>query len=372
MMKYRKRVPKALVKYINKKEIIKVVKSPEEASIIDTKISNALQIASSNLSETAKIALIEDELNGYAKAKEIDKPIRYFDAVALYLEQSKVSHGEDNNRTYFFNELLPNLLRYVFEKNPIVADITSAHLNQIALILQKLPSRNHFDLKRIDTYDFIVNAMNGHYEDKKKLHVETVNKQIKRIRSLALFGFRTGLFTLTTAITTVKHKYSAREERKALTNEEIDMIYDLAVNPELKDFINILRYTGMRVGEIAKYKMNIIDGIECFDLRDADTLKTMSSYRVIPKHPKIENIKLTYSLEYLSRQVKELIDKHLKDTSKKTTYSIRHTFASELIVLGVNTDIVAELLGHKHSGMTLSRYAKGFSVQQLYDAIVIL
>ena len=31
-----------------------------------------------------------------------------------------------------------------------------------------------------------------------------------------------------------------------------------------------------------------IDGIMCFDLREAESLKTMSSFRVIPKHPKID------------------------------------------------------------------------------------
>ena len=60
--------------------------------------------------------------------------------------------------------------------------------------------------------------------------------------------------------------------------------------------------------------------------------------------------------------------------SKKgyTLHCLRHTFASELIKRDVSSDIVSELLGHKHLGMTLSRYAKGFSIQQLYDAIITL
>ena len=77
-------------------------------------------------------------------------------------------------------------------------------------------------------------------------------------------------------------------------------------------------------------------------------------------------------MEHLSRQVKRLINENLTDIEKKTSYSLRHTFASELIKRDVSSDIVSELLGHKHLGMTLSRYAKGFSVQQLYDAIIKL
>lgn len=371
-MKYRRRVPKALITYVNKKEIIKVVGTKEEAVSIDTKIENALQIAKSNLAESTKKALIEEELNGYVDIKLKDKPFRYADAVKLYLEQSSVSEREHKNRDYFFNELLPNLLRYVFENNPIVADITSSHLNEIATIIQKLPSRNHLNLKRISSYEIITRTMKDEYTDSKCLHVDTVNKHIKRIRSLALFGFRTGLFSMTTAIATVKHQYSAREQRKALTYEEIETIYNATANEEVRCFIDLVRYTGMRVGELEKYKLHKVDGIMCFDLREAESLKTMSSFRVIPKHPKIDIVEFTYTLEHLSRMVKRLINENLEDTEKKTSYSLRHTFASELITRGVGSDIVSELLGHKHIGMTLSRYAKGFSVQQLYQAIITL
>ncbi|MGB5965847.1 MAG: hypothetical protein WBG65_10005 [Sulfurimonadaceae bacterium] len=142
-MKYRRRVPKVLMAYINKAEIIKVVGSQEEAVNIDTKLDNALRIAKSSFADSTKRALIEEELKGLAQPKLQETPFRYADAVRLYLEQSRVSEREHKNRDYFFNELLPNLLRYVFEKNPVTAEITSSHLNEIVSILQKLPSRNY-------------------------------------------------------------------------------------------------------------------------------------------------------------------------------------------------------------------------------------
>ena len=362
-------MPKALMIYVAKHEIKRTVKSKAEAFSIDLRIDNALQVAKSNFTEETKVSMIKAELDGFVELKLVEHDFRYFDAAELYLKQSRVSEREEKNRKYFFNDLLPNLLKYVFETNPITADITPTHLNKIAMIIERLPSRNHVNLKRINTYELISKTMSGEYDNAKKLNIDTVNKMIKRIRSLALFGFRTGLFTMTTAIATVKHQYSAREQRKALTYEEIDIIYNATCNEELKNFINLLRYTGMRIGELGKYKVNIIDGIECFDLRYAEALKTMSSFRVVPKHPKLNIVKFTYTLEHMSRQVKHLIDEHLEDSDKKTTYSFRHTFASELITRGVRTDIVSELLGHKHVGMTLSRYAKGFSIEQLNEAI---
>ena len=155
-MKYRRRVTKALTVFINKAEIIKVVGSEEEAASIGIKLGNALKIAKGSFADGTKRALIEEELKGLAQPKLKEKPFRYADAVRLYLEQSRVSEREHKNRDYFFNQLLPNLLRYVFEKNPVTAEITSSHLNEIVSILQKLPSRNHVNLKRVSTYTFIV------------------------------------------------------------------------------------------------------------------------------------------------------------------------------------------------------------------------
>lgn len=368
-MKYRRRVPKLLSAFIDKKEIVKIVHSEKEKIELNSKIENALMLAQSDLSEKAKRALILDALGELVSKKKLKDELRYMDAAKMYIEQSRVSQREYKNRRYFFEDLLPALIKYVYEENPYLSEITPAHLNKIAGIIQKLPSRNYAYLKKIDSYQLIYNAVNGEYEDMKKLHVDTVNKHIKRIRSLAHYGFRTGLFNMTTAIPTVKHHYSAREQRQALTLEEIEVIYNACKNPEVQNFIMLIRYTGMRVGEVGKYKLKVINGIECFDLREAESLKTKSSFRIIPKHPRLEVYEFTYTLEHLSRQVKILIDKYLDDTEKKTGYSLRHTFASELIKQDVSPDIVSELLGHKHIGMTLSRYAKGFSVEQLFEAI---
>jgi len=374
ILKYRRRMPKALHEYVDKKEIVKVIRSKVEGLLIDAKVENALDVANSNLTKATKKALIQEEFGNLitVKSKAEDMPFRYEDAVKLYLEQSRVSAREQKNRIYFFNELLPNLLSYVFEENPVTSEITSSHLNRIATLIQKLPSRNFVNLKRVNTYEVISNADKGLYVENKKLHIDTVNKHIKRIRSLALFGFRMGLFTMTTAVATIKHQSSPRDQRKALTYEEIEIISNATPNQEIKDFISLLQYTGMRIGELTKYKIKVIDGVECFDLREAMSLKTMSSFRIIPKHPKIKATEFSYTIEHLARQVKKLITENLDDTTKKTTYSLRHFFASTLILKGCSSDITSELLGHKHIGMTLSRYAKGYSVEQLNESINLL
>jgi integrase len=261
------------------------------------------------------------------------------------------------------------MLRYVFEDNPKTSDITSKHLNEISKILQVIPSRNHIDLKRVNTYELIEKSLNGEYEKYPKLNIETVNKMLRRIRSLSLYGYKTGLFEMIGAVQTLKNHRSFRDERKALEPEEIELISSATDIQEVKDFITLLRYSGMRIGELSKYVFKEIDGIECFDLREAKSLKTMSSFRVIPRHPKIKNIDFTYTYEHLSRMVKRLIDQNLDETDKKTTYSLRHTFASELIKSGVDSVLVSELMGHSHRTMTMNRYVKGYPIQMLKSAI---
>lgn len=368
-MKYRKRVPKVLESFVDKTEIIKTISSQQEKITLDIKLQNAVLIAKSDYSIQTKTVMIQEELRDIVFVKESDVGVRYFEAVKMYLEQSKVSKREYQNREYFFNDLFPSLLQYIFEENPKTVDITSLHLNKIANIIQKLPSRNHEDLKRISSSELIIKAVKGDYDSYTKLNIETVNKLIKRIRSFAFYGYRTGLFEMKSAVGTIKHQYSAREQRQALSHEEVEVLLNNTRIKELQDFILLLYYTGMRLSELRQFSTIDVEGIECFDLRDAESLKTMSSYRVIPRHPKIKNIKFSYTLEHLSRMTKKLIDQYLLDTTRKTTYSLRHSFASELIKRGVSTDIVSELMGHAHTTMTMNRYVKGYPIKLLNEAI---
>ena len=51
-------MPRALLEFVSKQEIIKVVKSDIEPLLIDTKIANALKVAKSNFTDATKRTLI--------------------------------------------------------------------------------------------------------------------------------------------------------------------------------------------------------------------------------------------------------------------------------------------------------------------------
>ena len=55
---------------------------------------------------------------------------------------------------------------------------------------------------------------------------------------------------------------------------------------------------------------------------------------------------------------------------KKTFHSFRHTLPTHLKQKEVNDTYISELLGHKHKGMTLGRYAKRYPLKQLYEKAV--
>ncbi|MBF0548840.1 MAG: tyrosine-type recombinase/integrase [Candidatus Riflebacteria bacterium] len=59
----------------------------------------------------------------------------------------------------------------------------------------------------------------------------------------------------------------------------------------------------------------------------------------------------------------------ITDNPRKSFHSIRHAFTDELKQAGVDSSIIAELIGHSHTTLTMSRYGKRFGVRILLDAI---
>jgi integrase len=53
----------------------------------------------------------------------------------------------------------------------------------------------------------------------------------------------------------------------------------------------------------------------------------------------------------------------------ESLYSLRHSFATHLVATGVRSELLSELMGHTHKSMSLSRYAKGFPIKMLHDAV---
>ena len=181
---------------------------------------------------------------------------------------------------------------------------------------------------------------------------------------------------------TIKKDSSAQEEREPFTIDEVSRYLKLfdKEEPIKRDILYTLAYTGLRASELWKGTIKKDkDDIWYLDLTDKNIkLKTKGSYRLVPLHSELikRGIHLSLPSAIKSINTRVILDNfsirikpQVTNSSKKVLYSLRHTVATELKYLGVDSLVISELLGHSHSGMTMGRYASRYPLKVLKEAI---
>ena len=238
----------------------------------------------------------------------------------------------------------------------------------------------------------------------KTLSVNTINKHIRRLSGLLNYAVRNGHLEGLNPAQGLQIKQSKRkdEERNPYTTEELKQLLPQESVPVEKQGYAywtpwLALYTGARLEEVCQLHLDDIreeDGTYYIDINDADEkkLKTLSSRRVVPLHPKlIEDLGLLSYVDYLRSQGKERLFpelRHRRDgygqtvskwfarhreacgiggsNSGKTFHSFRHTFITALKHAGVDHIMVCEPDGHTVEG-EISRYGKRYPVKKLYE-----
>jgi site-specific recombinase XerD len=388
--KFNRRVPKMLLKYSNGIKSFRVsLGADKEAAIVsaiqfNSVIDEALKLVSLRVSDE----IVEQKLSVLFpkdKHKVPNKEGLFSDVVISYLKSnaSNVSEDEIKAKHDFYHDICPNVFKHIkVGTNPILKDIAYDDLLKFKNIICNLPKRNIQKYRSMEVGS-ILNILDD-VPPNDKLSARTVNKYIKWLRALFNFALIRGLVNvnLATALPIIK-TLDDKLQRLPLS---IDEIITLKANVEADKsyLIDVLFLTGMRLSEMYKCKVVTIDGVRCFDLTDRSIkLKTKASYRTIPVHSSLLNeidkfeayrykISSSNLSSSLSNQIKKL---NFKDSHKKSLYSLRHSFASELIKLGANNTHVSQLMGHslaQSGGMTLTRYASGFSIKQLQDTLELI
>lgn len=184
-----------------------------------------------------------------------------------------------------------------------------------------------------------------------------------------------------------------KQPPKLLTHDEIDSLIE-AASLWLKPMLIVLRNTGLRVHELLGLRWADIDfGRQCITARSSKT----QSYRVIPLNAELYQTLLwlkdnyvnpkslavsprqAYQMDYVFcnvdghklQEIKHSFQKACRKAGiKASPHTLRHNFASYLIMQGVDLPSVKELLGHTQISTTmiyshLSQRHKANAVEKL-------
>lgn len=203
-------------------------------------------------------------------------------------------------------------------------------------------------------------------------------------------------------------KTRADEDREAYSDEDIKKMLrtpvfvggDALDRPERFWLPLLGMYTGGRLNELAQlYISDVreIDGILCIDINDKQdkTVKSMSGKRVIPVHPILNDIGFGKYLNIVrdagharvfptltrhrdgyghsfGQWFQTFNRRHITDNPKRVYHSFRHGVADQLKQQGINEILIAEILGHSISSVTMRRYGKSYRPAMLMDALLKL
>lgn len=142
---------------------------------------------------------------------------------------------------------------------------------------------------------------------------------------------------------------------------------------ELRDVVDIARYTGMRIAEICLQDKTVThQGVECFYV-DEKAAKTGASIRYVPVAKEIKHIELKLRNK---NAIGKRFGRHKKavvgDDPRKVFHSIRKNVTTFLEQGGVSEGVAADLIGHEKKTMTYGLYSGGSSMKQLQDAVGVI
>ena len=388
--KYVRRVPKPLLEYASTATFrvslgSNVLEATQQALEFNNAIEEALQLISLNLADELILSKLEklipmDKEQEQQITKEEQGLFRNVVTEYIASQESNISAEETRDKSYFYKEVCPALFRHLgITDNPILRNINYTHLLEFRNMITKLPKRNIHKYRTMEISKILLHLDAVANAD--RLSPRTANKYVKWLR--ALFNFAVMLnhiqVNLANSIPLLK-TLDDKLQRLPLDEVELNALLE-SVPQQMQYLLQILAYTGLRLSELYKCTLAEIDGYKCFSLTDRGIkLKTKSSYRVIPIHSRLldgmkefEESRGKVSSDNLARTTSDTIKKlKFKDMEKKSLYSLRHRFATQLIQKGADSSIVSELMGHSHNTMTLSRYSTGFSVRQLQEVVELL
>lgn len=190
-----------------------------------------------------------------------------------------------------------------------------------------------------------------------KLAFNTVNRIMASLKTFLNFTVRRH-YIAENPIKAIKHYRLPENHPRFLNKEEIIKVLKEAKKTDLYTAIATALYTGMRRAEIFNLEWKDIDfdrGVIIVNNKSGFTTKSKKS-RTIPLHPTLCSILKPSSgrcFDYTNQR--RVFNRIMRKTKLKDIgwHSLRHTFASQLVMAGVDIVTVSKLLGHSSIATTM-------------------
>ena len=219
----------------------------------------------------------------------------------------------------------------------------------LKMVLNTMPDKplNEFTERDLNRYIDVLRAY--------KNSPVSINVHIRHIKSMFSQAVRWGYIKENP----FKNKQLKVQKKRPnfLSPEEVKTVFKAIKSDTYKLVFALMVYAGLRRGEVARLMWNDINlNKEELYLRQTKNYEE----RVIPLHPELKTLLKTMKKD-VGRVVpisEDQIGRRMKYWLREAGFGhirphdLRHTFASNLIMAGVDIRTVAELLGHKSLAVT--------------------
>jgi site-specific recombinase XerD len=217
------------------------------------------------------------------------------------------------------------------------------------------------DITEKKLQDYFNYRINTDTKELRKLVPNTVNRIMASLKTFLNFAVRRR-YIFENPIRGIKHYRLPHNPPRFLTDDEVKRILKAAARTDLGALVATAIYTGMRKSELFNLEWTDIDfPAGTITVRNKEGFTTKSKrFRIIPIHTALRRILWPLRAKEgrcfdvtNDRRVFRRIVRKAKIQGDIGLHTLRHTFASHLIMNGVDIVTVSKLLGHSSISTTM-------------------